>query len=415
MRAPHNSGSSKDPGRLISTALKEIDRMVEARSDLFSKSSGSVSLEEYQALIKETDRFHDDSFTPIIFGLFGEVGSIMSASKKYQRETKAYIGYKEAVEEEFGDALWYYTALCRRLSESISELFYAAVDDQSSGLIAACDHESAPLSQLMTANHLEDLDCSLLSLGSVTAEMLKIDDFKKIKKETLVDFARVYLQALQSTDLSFARILKGNVRKAFGRFSNPRIDDLPDFDLEFPEEEQLPRKFEIEITERENGRSYMRWNGVFIGSSLTDNIKDPDGYRFHDVFHFAHAAILHWSPTFRALIKQKRKSNPLFDETQDSGRAIVVEEGLTAWIFSYAKDVDYFDGHDSISFDVLKTIEKFIRGYEVEKCPLKLWENAILQAYDVFRKIKENNGGIVIGDRDSRTLTFRSLGVKNDD
>jgi len=389
--------------------------MVEARSDIFCKSSGSVSLSEYQTLIKETDRFREDSFTPIIFGLFGEVGSIMSVSKKYQRETKAYIGYQEAVEEEFGDALWYYTALCRRLSESISELFCAAVDDQSSGLITASDYERAPLSRLMTAKYLDNLDSSLLNLGAVTAEMLKISDFKKIEKKSLVDFARAYLQALQSTDLSFARIIKGNVRKAFGRFSSPRIDDLPDFDQTFPEEEQLPRKFEIEITERENGRSYMRWNGVFIGSPLTDNIADPDGYRFHDVFHFAHAAILHWSPTFRALIKQKRKSSPIFDEAQDSGRAIVVEEGLTAWIFSYAKDVDYFDGHDSISFDVLKTIEKFVRGYEVEKCPLKLWEDTILQAYDVFRKIKENNGGIVIGDRDLRTLTFRSAGGKNDD
>lgn len=412
MCPPHNLGSQTNSRRL---KIEGVDSMVHARSDLFCKGSGSVSLSEYQTLIKETDRFKEDAFTPIIFGLFGEVGSIMSASKKYQRETKAYIGYKQAVEEEFGDALWYYTALCRRLSESISELFYAAADDHSSSLITACDHEQAPLSQLMMAECLEDLDSSLLSLGAVTAEILKIDDFKKIEKKSLVDFARVYLQALQSTDLSFARIIKGNVRKAFGRFSSPRIDELPDFDLNFPEEEQLPRNFEIEITEREGGRSYMRWNGVFIGSPLTDNISNPDGYRFHDVFHFAHAAILHWSPTFRALIKQKRKSSPIFDETQDSGRAIVVEEGLTAWIFSYAKDVDYFEGHDSISFDVLKTIEKFVRGYEVEECPLKLWEDAILQAYEVFRKIKENNGGIVIGDRDSRTLTYKSTGNKNDD
>jgi hypothetical protein len=65
-------------------------------------------------------------------------------------------------------------------------------------------------------------------------------------------------------------------------------------------------------------------NGVFIGDPLTDNILDRDGYRFHDVFHFAHASILHWSPTFRALIKHKRKSDPVVDEAQDSGRAIVV-------------------------------------------------------------------------------------------
>ena len=45
-----------------------------------------------------------------------------------------------------------------------------------------------------------------------------------------------------------------------------------------------------------------------------------------DVFHFAHAAILHWSPTFRALIRHKRKSNPDIDEAQDSGRAIVIDD-----------------------------------------------------------------------------------------
>jgi hypothetical protein len=143
---------------------------------------------------------------------------------------------------------------------------------------------------------------------------------------------------------------------------------------------------------------------------LTDNIKNPDGYRFHDVFHFAHAAILHWSPTFRALIKQKRKSDPVFDEAQDGGRAVVVEEGLTAWLYSYSKGLDHFDGHESVSFDVLKTIQKFVHGYEVERCPLKLWEDAIIQGYAVFRLVRENNGGIVVGDREKRTLSYRSIG-----
>ena len=128
------------------------------------------------------------------------------------------------------------------------------------------------------------------------------------------------------------------------------------------------------------------------------------------MFHFSYAAILHWSPTFRALIKQKRKSDPIFDKTQDGGRAIVVEEGLTAWLFSYSKGLDYFEGHDGVSFDVLKTIQKFVQGYEVEKCPLKLWEDAILQGYAVFRQVRRNNGGIVVGDRKMRTLSYRSIG-----
>lgn len=151
-------------------------------------------------------------------------------------------------------------------------------------------------------------------------------------------------------------------------------------------------------------------NGVILGDPLTDNIAESDGYRFHDVFHFAHRAVLHWSPTFRAIIKHKRKSDPYIDETQDGGRAIVVEEGLSAFIFAQAKQLNLFEGHKMLSFDLLKTVRQFVDGYEVEMCPLKLWEDAILQGYDVFRRILAENGGIVIGSRSLRKVEFRSLG-----
>ena len=42
------------------------------------------------------------------------------------------------------------------------------------------------------------------------------------------------------------------------------------------------------IRERGGGRSILEMNGVVIGDALMDNIADRDGYRFHDVFHFAH-------------------------------------------------------------------------------------------------------------------------------
>jgi hypothetical protein len=54
-------------------------------------------------------------------------------------------------------------------------------------------------------------------------------------------------------------------------------------------------------------------------------------------------------------------------------------------------------------------VGQFVRGYEVEACPLKLWENAILQGYAVFRQVRDNNGGIVIGDRDARTIAYKPL------
>jgi len=74
-------------------------------------------------------------------------------------------------------------------------------------------------------------------------------------------------------------------------------EDLVDFDAELELKSSYPGRFRIRINQRGSGRSYLQWNGVFIGDPLTDNIADPDGYRFHDVFHFAYSAILHWSPS----------------------------------------------------------------------------------------------------------------------
>ena len=95
----------------------------------------------------------------------------------------------------------------------------------------------------------------------------------------------------------------------------------------------------------------------------------------------------------RALIKHKRKSKPDYDEAQDSGRAIVVEEGLTAWIFTRAKELNFFEGQDRVSLGMLKTIGEFVVGYEVSQCPLKLWERATLEGYEVFRQIRAAEGG----------------------
>ena len=42
--------------------------------------------------------------------------------------------------------------------------------------------------------------------------------------------------------------------------------------------------------------------------------------RFHDIFHLSYAAILGWSPTVRALLRCKRKSDPRVDEVEDGGK-----------------------------------------------------------------------------------------------
>lgn len=374
------------------------------------RSVNTASMERYEKLVAKTDKFSMEVLKPILLGLYGEVGSIMSAAKKYHREKKAYVGYKDAVEEEFGDALWYFVALCRRMDLNVPCVFAMHMPQEPNEYTELRNQNGAPPSKNTTLLYEGGLDASLLRLGRVTADLLKIDKSSSNIDSFFSEFLSAYFQSMSLVGLCFSEVLEKNIEKVSGRFLVAAKELLPDFDAIFPEEEQLPRKFEIQITQRESGQCYLRWNGVFIGSPLTDNIKDPDGYRFHDVLHLAHAAILHWSPTFRALIKQKRKSDRMFDEAQDGGRAIVIEEGLTAWLYSCSKRLDYFEGHDGISYDILKTIQRFVQGYEVEKCPLKLWEDAILQGYAVFRKVRENDGGIVIGDREKRTLLYRSFG-----
>lgn len=369
----------------------------------------TMLIADYVREIAETDKMKPE-IHPVLFGLFGEVGGIMTAAKKHHREGAVYVGYRRAVEEEFGDTLWYLAALCRRLGISLEDLFNLAIEsDDYTSFLAASDVDHGALARITLPRHVANLDDALLVLGEAAARLLGIASDQTNADNLLVSFVDCYLKALQVSGVSFGEVARSNLFKTRGRFVIPDPTTLPTFNGDFKAEECLPDHFEIEITQRESGQCYLRWNGVFIGDPLTDNILDADDYRFHDVFHFAHAAILHWSPVMRALIKQKRKSNKAIDEAQDGGRAIVVEEGLTAWIFSRAKELDFFATKDSVSFDMLKTIADFVKGYEVEDCPLNLWERAIIDGYAVFRQVRDNKGGVVIGDRAARTIGYRPL------
>jgi len=370
---------------------------------------GSLLLSEYASEVAATDVLSPTDFNPVLQGLYGEVGGIMSTAKKHVREKSAYPGFRRAAEEEFGDTLWYLAAICRRMEIPLDVVFAEAANHGDfKNIGAASDIAAGALAYIaVPAAAPASLDATLVRLGQAAAALLGNGP----ARDDVVTFARAYLDAIHASELAFSDVARGNLRKARGAFIEPQAADLIglDFDSEFGIEEQLPREFKIRVNQRGSGKSYLQWNDVFIGDPLTDNIADRDGYRFHDVFHFAYAAILHWSPVIRALIKHKRKSQSRYDEEQDSGRAIVVEEGLTAWIFSRAKELNYFENQEKVSLGILKTIEEFVSGYEVEKCPLKLWEKAILDGYSVFRQIKKNQGGWIIGNRKERTLQYMPL------
>lgn len=370
----------------------------------------SILLRDYKQKIKLTDNLAKDDLSTVLLGLFGEVGSVMATEKKIRREEKAYAGYREDLIEELGDTLWYFNALCERLNYEIRDIFSGAIRGGNYGnILVASDLHYGPFSHIAIVEDNTSIDEFLLKLGQTTALLSTAKRHDKTTIDLLCVFANLYLRIVQATKVPFAEIVRRNVEKVRGRFLEFNLADLPDFDKDFPPDEKLPERFDIEIIQCTEGKSRMRWNGDFIGDPLTDSIMDSDGYRFHDVFHLSYAAILHWSPIFRKLIKRRRKSHPEINEAEDGGRSQVIEEGLSAWIFSRAKNQNFFEGQESLSFDLLKVVREFVQGYEVEKCPLRLWERAIIEGYNVFREVRKNEEGVIIGDRSTRTVKYEPI------
>lgn len=363
-----------------------------------------MDIEEYFNRIRPLDKLKDIS--SIKLGLFGEVGSILTLAKKRTREGDSF-DYINNITEELGDAFWYFCRLVDRLGLKFNEIIPSEYEAIQSSSLLATNFPKTPIAHAVVMKEV-NLEITLPMLGTSAAKLLYADVTNPVKEKSIFkDFLFNFFNVIKSTDISFSSVLLYNLEKSEGRFLLPNIKTLPRFDDKFDADERLPENFSIQIIERKNGKSYLKYNDVFIGDPLTDNIAEQDGYRFHDVFHMANAAILHWSPTFRSLIRHKRKSDPEFDEIEDGGRAIVIEEGLTAWIFSYAKEDEFFANREHLSFDLLKRIKQFVKGYEVESCPVSLWEKSIIDGYKVFRELSENKSGTILGNRMTRTIEYR--------
>jgi MazG C-terminal domain len=177
--------------------------------------------------------------------------------------------------------------------------------------------------------------------------------------EELGDLLWFVANVASKFDLTLDGIAAANLAKVKARWAVERAEPLC-FDATLPVGERLPRRFEVELVDVEGEE--RQWvcvaiNGVPFGGELTDNAYDPDGYRFHDVFHFAYAAVLGWSPITRALLRRKRKSRPLLDEVEDGGRAAVIEEGVAALAFDYARRHHMLAGVSVLDFQLLRTIK----------------------------------------------------------
>lgn len=190
-------------------------------------------------------------------------------------------------------------------------------------------------------------------------------------------------------------------------------------DLLFPKDQQLPRKFEIAFVTVGNGKTRMYFEGRRLGDQLTDNAYNDDGYRFHDVMHLANIAHLGWSPVIRGLMGRKRKSDPKVDEVEDGARAKIVEEAVIKAIHSEGErlaapnyllgdgPVRLFPSREDISFKFIKFIQNLVAGLEVSKNRFWEWENAIIEGYDAYHRLRLEGQGTIILDLDARSLKYQ--------
>lgn len=344
-------------------------------------------LTEYAGASRETNVLSNKGDQRALFtaGLVGEVGGILAELKKVVRDGPAYPLYRHRLVEEVGDFLWYFVRLCE-----LADLDLATLDaDETMGREA-----------------LDDALRLAASVGRLAADSAQPE--AQVLGLTLVEIWHGLVRLAAVARVSLPEAATQNRMKTLARWPSIRRH-IPLFDVDAPLECQLPRCLTMEFHEIEvAGRRQvlLRCRELNIGDRVSDNAYGDDGYRFHDVFHLAHAVHLGWSPVMRALLRSKRKHDPRIDEIEDGARAIAVEEAIVAMTYRRAGQLHFFERQDLLDFDLLKSIAEVAAGLEVAAAPFWQWETAILEGYQVFRKLRTCGGGRVTLDLTARSLVY---------
>jgi NTP pyrophosphatase (non-canonical NTP hydrolase) len=246
------------------------------------------------------------------------------------------------------------------------------------------------------------------------------DNYKIFKDKIMEELGDImwYLSSIATLEnIQMSDILEGSIRKAKDRWESFSNHGQMELEGEFlddgrDENEQFPREFvaEFKETEKKNKNFIsVTVNGASFGDPIRDNAYDDDYYRFHDIFHFSYVTALGWSPVTRGLLKLKRKSDSQLDEIEDGGRAVVIDESISILVFEYARHHNFFKGVGAVDYQLLRTIKMLSKHLEVKNCTPKQWEHAILIGFDIWHKLKANNGGRVICNMQEKSMTYESL------
>ena len=272
----------------------------------------------------------------------------------------------------------------------------------------------------------DDLVLPMLGLagevGGLVAQYKKIQRdrsgyraFTDEVREELGDLFWYATALARRCDLSLEEILTENLRKTQERFLRP-ASPPPHllFDEGLEPAEQLPRALDVTFTEslsHDRGASpvpivHIHRGAQPVGDPLDDNSDDNDDYRYHDVFHLAYMAVLGWSPVMRSLLRVKRSNNRDTDRIEDGGRAIAIEEGLSAYVFAAARDHSQFSTSTAVPMEIVKSCRAMTAHLEVSRRLAQDWEYAILSGFRVFAQLVAHRGGLVHADLRARTLTY---------
>lgn len=378
------------------------------------------TFDKYEELAAKSDKLVGKDEALVWLGLSGEIGGLLTIAKKYKRDSAPPKQLADAMLEELGDVFWYLSAICRRKGWHLGEFANRVGKSRIKGFVKEASPPITMLDKIgqprLKTNKPEYLE-KLKELSIAASEAMHP---RRILLETCQNKIQavfgILLDVSHACDIKLSHALQENIGKIFSRWPpDNSFAHLPVFEnKKVPLFEQLPKEITIDIWEIDGSNppiAMQQINGINIGDRLTDNISVGDFYRFHDVFHYAYAAILHWSPVTRALLRTKRKYDSVLDMNQDGARAILIEEGVATFVFNVAKRNNNFQGisEGELSYDLLKMISSLVEGYEVEKCPLWLWERAILEGFKVFQYLQDNKKGRIMIDATQRTIIVGPL------
>lgn len=385
-----------------------------------------LSIDSYKLEAFSTNQFQQDEsgFQKIVFGYFGEIGGLLSAVKKANRDN-LIATEADLAAEELGDALWYLINIANFLEVDANDIGQQCIKALRDRYKEKSQNPNTPVTfrqidglidihiQPGTTDRAKQLRTLAYNAGVLAKtsyqEYLSMPD----KSRSLQLGCHLSELAITCNEfkLKLEDVARANLIKINSRWPKKSSSYPTPFDINQEPHERFPSTLNITFIERNGptkGYVVQVLNDVFIGDRLTDNSNEPDDYRFHDVFHLAYLTFLGWSPVLRGLLKRKRKSDPKIDENEDGARAMIIEEGIATWIFNQAKRQNFFfDGAQAkLDYGMLKQIKNMTTGYEVEKCQLWQWEKAIIEGFKIFRELKEHRGGTVMVNVLEHTIDF---------